>query len=62
MEPDVKTAWLAEQKKQAWQKAYADMRAKYSVLLPAPPDKDALQAPGPPPKKQLPAPSGEGPL
>src|SRR5271165_4683380 len=62
MEPDVKTAWLAEQKKQAWQKAYADMRAKYSVMLPAPPDKDALQAPGPPPKKQLPAPSGEGPL
>jgi len=62
MEPDVKTAWLAEQKKQAWQKAYADMRAKYSVLLPAPSDKDALQAPGPPPKKQLPAPSGEGPL
>ena len=38
IEPDVKTAWLGEQKAQAWQKAYADMRAKYTVLLPAPSD------------------------
>lgn len=36
VEADVKTAWLAEQKVQAWQKAYQDMRAKYTVLLPAP--------------------------
>ena len=62
MEPDVKTAWLAEQKKQAWQKAYTEMRAKYIVLLPGPSDKEAAQAPAPPPKKQVPAPSGEGPL
>ncbi len=62
MEPDVKTAWLAEQKQQAWQKAYAEMRGKYTVLLPAPSDKEAAQAPAPPPKKQVPAPSGEGPL
>jgi peptidyl-prolyl cis-trans isomerase C len=62
IEPDVKTAWLAEQKQQAWQKAYQEMRAKYSVLLPAPPDRNAVQAPVPPPKKQVPAPSGEGPL
>src|SRR5271157_2034394 len=62
MEPDVKTAWLAEQKQQAWQKAYTEMRAKYSVLLPAPSDKEAAQAPVPPPKKQVPAPSGEAPL
>jgi hypothetical protein len=62
MEPDVKTAWLAEQKKQAWQKAYTEMRAKYIVMLPGPSDKDAAQAPVPPPKKQVPAPSGEGPL
>ncbi len=62
MEPDVKTAWLGEQKATAWQKAYAEMRAKYTVLLPAPPDKEAAQAPTPPPKKQVPAPSGEGPL
>src|SRR5271166_4612020 len=62
MEPDVKIAWLAEQKQQAWQKAYAEMRAKYTVLLPGPSDKEAAQAPVPPPKKQVPAPSGEGPL
>lgn len=64
IEPDVKTAWLAEQKSTAWQKAYADMRAKYVVLLPAPPSGDAAaQAPAtkPPAKKKVPA-SGEGPL
>jgi len=37
IEADVKTAWLAEQKAQAWQKAYQDIRAKYTVLLPASP-------------------------
>ena len=37
IEPDVKTAWLGEQKALAWEKAYKDMRAKYTVLLPAPP-------------------------
>jgi peptidyl-prolyl cis-trans isomerase C len=62
MEGDVKTAWLAEQKQQAWQKAYKEMRAKYAVLLPAPPDKGVSQAPTPPPAKQVPAPSGEAPL
>ena len=36
VEADVKIGWLAEQKAQAWQKAYQDMRAKYTVLLPAP--------------------------
>ena len=62
IEPDVKTAWLGEQKATAWQKAYAEMRAKYIVLVPAPSDKDAAQVPIPTPKKQVPAPSGEGPL
>jgi len=62
MESDVKTAWLAEQKQTAWQKSYAEMRAKYTILLPGPPDKNAPEAPAPPPKKQVPAPSGEGPL
>jgi peptidyl-prolyl cis-trans isomerase C len=37
IESDVKTAWLAEQKALAWDKAYKEMRAKYTVLLPAPP-------------------------
>ena len=41
VEPDVKTAWLAEQKALAWEKAYKDMRAKYTVLLPAPPDRES---------------------
>jgi parvulin-like peptidyl-prolyl isomerase len=59
MEPDVKTAWLAEQKQTAWQKSYKDMRAKYTVLLPAPPNQNAQQTPTPPPKKQVPPPSGE---
>jgi parvulin-like peptidyl-prolyl isomerase len=36
IEPDVKTAWLGEQKALAWQQAYKEMRAKYTVLLPAP--------------------------
>lgn len=37
VEQDVRTAWLTEQKSRAWDKAYKDMRAKYVVLLPAPP-------------------------
>jgi peptidyl-prolyl cis-trans isomerase C len=65
MEPDVKTAWLIEQKASAWQKAYAEMRARYTVLLPVPSSKDATaQTPAavPPVKKEVPDPSGEGPL
>ncbi len=37
VEPDVKTAWLGEQKERARADAYKAMRAKYTVLLPAPP-------------------------
>jgi hypothetical protein len=63
IEPDVKTAWLGEQKSTAWQKAYAEMRAKYTVLLPAAPS-EAAQAPATtaPNKKQVPTSSGEAPL
>ena len=61
IESDVKTAWLNEQKALAWDKAYKEMRAKYTVLLPAPPDKEAARAPAPPPRKEIPTPSGEGP-
>jgi peptidyl-prolyl cis-trans isomerase C len=57
IESDVKTAWLGEQKATAWQKAYAKMRAKYTVLLPAPP----ASTPATSPIKQAPPPSGEGP-
>lgn len=34
----MKTAWLGEQKAEAWRKAYEEMRAKYTVLLPVPAD------------------------
>ncbi len=61
MEPDVKTAWLAEQKQQAWAKAYKEMRGKYTVLLPAPPENGAAQTPTPSPTKKVPVPSGEVP-
>ena len=58
VEADVKTAWLAEQKAQAWQKAYQDMRAKYTVLLPAP--AESASANGDTSRgQQSPAPSGE---
>jgi len=62
IEPDVKTAWLGEQKSLAWEKAYKEMRAKYRVLLPAPPDKNVPTPPIPPAPTQVPAPSGEGAL
>ena len=62
MESDVKTAWLAEQKQNAWQKAYREMRAKYTVLLPAPSAMQTAPAPVPPHKRHVPTPSSEGPL
>src|SRR5215469_8232171 len=60
IEADVKTAWLGEQKAQEWKRAYAQMRAKYTVLLPGPPDKEAAQASTPAPRKEIPT-SGESP-
>lgn len=48
IEPEVKTAWLGVQKAQAWDKAYKEMRAKYVLLLPAPPEGGAsAPLPGP---------------
>jgi len=44
VEADVKTAWLGEQKALAWDKAYKDMRARYTVLLPAPPENAAASS------------------
>jgi hypothetical protein len=41
IEAEVKQAWLAEQKAQASQKAYQEMRAKYTLLLPVPKDEVA---------------------
>jgi peptidyl-prolyl cis-trans isomerase C len=34
VEDDVKQAWFAAQKARAWEKAYKEMRAKYTVQLP----------------------------
>ena len=59
VEPDVKTAWLGYQKEKAWREAYAKMRVKYTVLLPAPPDSQSPQPPPAPKKNQVPTPSGE---
>ena len=60
VESDVKTAWLNDQKQQGWRTAYAAMRAKYTVLLPAPPDRASAAAAGPPPAKAAPDPAGAG--
>ncbi len=59
VEPDVKTAWLAAQKQQAWQKAYEEMRFKYSIVLPAPGEQGSASIPLKP--AEIPVPSGEGP-
>jgi hypothetical protein len=44
VEPDLKTAWLGEQKALAWEKAYQELRAKYTVLLPGPPENERAAA------------------
>jgi peptidyl-prolyl cis-trans isomerase C len=58
VEAEVKRAWLAEQKVQAWEKAYQDMRAKYTVRLPAPAEK--ASASDTPRVRQIPALPAEG--
>jgi peptidyl-prolyl cis-trans isomerase C len=61
IEGDAKTAWLAEQKALAWDKAYKEMRAKYTVLLPAPPASTNAVAPAAPnARAAASAPSGAG--
>jgi peptidyl-prolyl cis-trans isomerase C len=59
VEVDVKAAWLSEQKALAWEKAYKEMRARYTVLLPAPPDSAAASSSSP--VKNGPVLSGEVP-
>ena len=61
IESDVKAAWLGNQKEQAWKKAYAEMRAKYTVLLPGLPEYSAAQASTTAPKKEIPVPFSEIP-
>jgi hypothetical protein len=60
VESEVKIAWLGEQKAQAREKAYQSLRTKYTVLVPAPPDKKTTSAPALPPKQEIPTTSGEG--
>ena len=45
VEPEVKTAWLGARKATAWEEAYKKMRAKYELLLPAPPETTAAVTP-----------------
>ena len=61
VEADVKNAWLADQKQQAWQKAYEDMRAKYTIVLPTIPDRTTAPAPIDSPKIEIPTVSGGAP-
>ena len=61
IEPDVKTAWLTDRKQRAWDKAYADMRAKYAVFLPPQSEAQKPSSPAPPSKKETPLPFSEGP-
>ena len=60
IEPDVKTAWLGEQKALAWEKAYKEMRAKYTVLLPAPPERAPRGVGASPRRTELPLPVRRG--
>jgi len=55
VESDAKTAWLAEQKAEAWRKAYDEMRAKYTVLLPVLPESAASALPSLPSAHASPA-------
>ena len=61
-EPDVKAAWLADQREQASRKAYEAMRTKYTVSLPAPPDKQTATVTVPALRNgEIPSTSGQGP-
>ena len=55
VEPDVRTAWLGEQRALAWEKAYKEMRAGYTVLLPGPPGSSATSSPSPTAKGAAPS-------
>jgi hypothetical protein len=56
IEADVKIAWLGEQKAMAWDKAYKEMRAKFTVLLPRPPEGTNVA----PPSQAAATPTGTG--
>jgi hypothetical protein len=62
VEPDVKAAWLGDQKERARREAYRAMRAKYTVLLPAPPVERFAAAPAAPGRDATADPANEPPL
>ena len=55
VEADVRTTWLGEQKAHAWEKAYKEMRAKYTVRLPGPPASSATSSSSPTAKGAAPS-------
>jgi len=62
VEPDVKAAWLTEQRSQQWRTVYAAMRAKYEIVLPGTVTTDASRVAAAPTKPGvLPSEAGEGP-
>ena len=61
VEPEVKTAWLADQKAQAWRTTYAALRAKYTVQQSAPADMESARTSGLPASQDVPTSSGEQP-
>ena len=61
VEQDVKSACLADQRDQAWRKAYEAMRAKYEVSLPAPEKQTANATLPAVPKREIPISPDEGP-
>lgn len=60
IEPDVKIAWLSDQKEKAWREAYARMRKRYTVLLPSAPDAPAAAPAATLKKKEVSASMSEG--
>ena len=61
IEAEVRSAWLNEQKASAWEKAYKDLRAKYTVVLSAPPGSPLASGAGPLAAKPAPAPTAAAP-
>jgi peptidyl-prolyl cis-trans isomerase C len=60
VETDVKAVWLAEQKATAWDRAFKEMRAKYTVLLPALPESASGSQAGAPASGNGSAPAARG--
>ena len=60
VEPDVKAAWLTEQRTRQWRTVYAAMRAKYEIVLPGAILGDASRVAAAPPRPTVvPSEAGE---